>query len=196
MRPSVVVSKSKRLVFTPGSARSSLSGRSLTLSCEAWACSAFSPCLPRCSSGGRCGRAGPQGRNLASHPSLATRQRFRARGQPRRSYTLCVYAPPCHQYRGQHSASVPVFFRIPVPAAITFAPCLAIRAPTARIAGVLWARSSVGRAPPSHGGGQGFESPRVHPEKPCKYAQNCSLRSWYRGSSAATVQQREADTSS
>ncbi len=26
----------------------------------------------------------------------------------------------------------------------------------------LWARSSVGRAPPSHGGGQGFKSPRVH----------------------------------
>jgi hypothetical protein len=42
--------------------------------------------------------------------------------------------------------------------------CLAIRASTARIVGALWARSSVGRAPPSHGGGQGFKSPRVHSE--------------------------------
>src|SRR5215211_7437403 len=32
----------------------------------------------------------------------------------------------------------------------------------ATIARVFRARSSVGRAPPSHGGGQGFESPRVH----------------------------------
>ncbi len=40
----------------------------------------------------------------------------------------------------------------------------------------LWARGSVGRAPPWHGGGQGFESPRVHfikfrnMEKPLKVA--------------------------
>jgi hypothetical protein len=46
--------------------------------------------------------------------------------------------------------------------ATTFAPCLAIRNLAARIAEVPGARSSVGRAPPSHGGGQGFESPRVH----------------------------------
>ena len=46
--------------------------------------------------------------------------------------------------------------------ATTFAPCLAIRGPPARIAEAPGARSSVGRAPPSHGGGQGFESPRVH----------------------------------
>src|SRR5918997_3430452 len=39
---------------------------------------------------------------------------------------------------------------------------LAIRASTVRIAEVFWARSSAGRAPPSHGGGQGFKSPRVH----------------------------------
>src|SRR5215212_168665 len=43
------------------------------------------------------------------------------------------------------------------------APSLAIRGPAARIAEAPGARSSVGRAPPSHGGGQGFESPRVHP---------------------------------
>jgi hypothetical protein len=43
-----------------------------------------------------------------------------------------------------------------------FAPCLAIPVPAARIAEAPGARSSVGRAPPSHGGGQGFESPRVH----------------------------------
>src|SRR5215207_5426996 len=42
------------------------------------------------------------------------------------------------------------------------APSLAIRGPAARIAEAPGARSSVGRAPPSHGGGQGFESPRVH----------------------------------
>src|SRR3712207_354446 len=47
--------------------------------------------------------------------------------------------------------------------ATTFAPYLAIRGPAARIAEAPGARSSVGRAPPSHGGGQGFESPRVHP---------------------------------
>ena len=47
-------------------------------------------------------------------------------------------------------------------AATLLAPCLAILAPAARIAWASRARSSVGRAPPSHGGGQGFESPRVH----------------------------------
>jgi hypothetical protein len=46
--------------------------------------------------------------------------------------------------------------------AMPFAPCLAIRVPAATIAEPSRARSSVGRAPPSHGGGQGFESPRVH----------------------------------
>src|ERR687897_3407912 len=46
--------------------------------------------------------------------------------------------------------------------AMPFAPCLAIPVLTARIAEAPGARSSVGRAPPSHGGGQGFESPRVH----------------------------------
>ena len=30
------------------------------------------------------------------------------------------------------------------------------------------ARSSAGRAPPSHGGGQGFESPRVHSDPPSR----------------------------
>ena len=66
--------------------------------CGTWACCASSPCLPRCSSGGHCGRAEPEGRNPASRLSLATRQRFRAHGQLRRSYTLCVHALPCHQY--------------------------------------------------------------------------------------------------
>jgi hypothetical protein len=46
--------------------------------------------------------------------------------------------------------------------AMTFAPCLAIQVPAATIAEPSRARSSVGRAPPSHGGGQGFEPPRVH----------------------------------
>jgi hypothetical protein len=46
--------------------------------------------------------------------------------------------------------------------ATPFALYLAIRGPAARIAEAPGARSSVGRAPPSHGGGQGFESPRVH----------------------------------
>jgi hypothetical protein len=46
--------------------------------------------------------------------------------------------------------------------ATTFALYLAIRGLAARIAEAPGARSSVGRAPPSHGGGQGFESPRVH----------------------------------
>jgi hypothetical protein len=32
-----------------------------------------------------------------------------------------------------------------------------------------WGRSSVGRAPPLHGGGQGFESPRLHFEM-CRFA--------------------------
>jgi hypothetical protein len=45
---------------------------------------------------------------------------------------------------------------------MTFASCLAIQDAAARIAEASRARSSVGRAPPSHGGGQGFESPRVH----------------------------------
>ncbi len=43
-------------------------------------------------------------------------------------------------------------------------PFLEFQALTARIAGVSWARSSVGRAPPSHGGGHEFESRRVHPK--------------------------------
>ena len=55
-----------------------------------------------------------------------------------------------------------VYFKIPMPAATSFAPCLAIRTPAATIAEALWARSSVGRAPPSHGGGHEFESRRVH----------------------------------
>src|SRR3712207_5844769 len=42
----------------------------------------------------------------------------------------------------------------------------AIRASTARISEISRARSSVGRAPPSHGGGQGFKSPRVHSDLP------------------------------
>src|ERR687895_1974785 len=46
--------------------------------------------------------------------------------------------------------------------ATPFAPCLAIRGPAARIAEAPGARSSVGRAPPSHGGGHEFESRRVH----------------------------------
>ena len=52
--------------------------------------------------------------------------------------------------------------------AAPFAPCLAIRVPAARIAEASRARSSVGRAPPSHGGGQGFESPRVHSRNPLR----------------------------
>src|SRR5919107_3886313 len=47
-------------------------------------------------------------------------------------------------------------------AATLLAPCLAILAPAARIAWASRARSSVGRAPPSHGGGHEFESRRVH----------------------------------
>jgi hypothetical protein len=50
--------------------------------------------------------------------------------------------------------------------ATPFAPCLAIQAPAARIAEASRARSSVGRAPPSHGGGHEFESRRVHSENP------------------------------
>jgi hypothetical protein len=49
--------------------------------------------------------------------------------------------------------------------AMTFAPCLAIQVPAATIAEPSRARSSVGRAPPSHGGGHEFESRRVHSEK-------------------------------
>src|SRR5215218_7508211 len=56
--------------------------------------------------------------------------------------------------------------------AMPFAPCLAIRGPAARIAEASGARSSVGRAPPSHGGGQGFESPRVHSSSPLRQAHN------------------------
>src|SRR5918995_299162 len=41
---------------------------------------------------------------------------------------------------------------------------LAIQGPAARIAGASRARSSAGRAPPSHGGGHEFESRRVHPQ--------------------------------
>ena len=52
--------------------------------------------------------------------------------------------------------------------ATPFAPCLAIRGLAARIAEAPGARSSVGRAPPSHGGGQGFESPRVHSGNTCR----------------------------
>src|ERR671917_475497 len=51
-------------------------------------------------------------------------------------------------------------------AATLLAPCLAILAPAARIAWASRARSSVGRAPPSHGGGHEFESRRVHSEIP------------------------------
>ena len=46
------------------------------------------------------------------------------------------------------------------------APSLAIRGPAARIAEAPGARSSVGRAPPSHGGGHEFESRRVHSRFP------------------------------
>src|SRR5829696_2168972 len=56
--------------------------------------------------------------------------------------------------------------------AMHFAPCLAIRGPAARIAEASGARSSVGRAPPSHGGGQGFKSPRVHSLEPLRYAES------------------------
>jgi hypothetical protein len=42
---------------------------------------------------------------------------------------------------------------------------LANRSPAARISDASWARSSVGRAPPSHGGGHEFESRRVHSQK-------------------------------
>jgi hypothetical protein len=56
--------------------------------------------------------------------------------------------------------------------AMTFAPCLAIQVPAATIAEPSRARSSVGRAPPSHGGGQGFKSPRVHSLFPCKCRKN------------------------
>jgi hypothetical protein len=54
--------------------------------------------------------------------------------------------------------------------ATPFAPCLAIRAPAARIAEASRARSSVGRAPPSHGGGHEFESRRVHLRNLLTYA--------------------------
>src|SRR5918997_2410652 len=53
-------------------------------------------------------------------------------------------------------------------AATLLAPCLAILAPAARIAWASRARSSVGRAPPSHGGGHEFESRRVHSENPLR----------------------------
>ncbi len=36
------------------------------------------------------------------------------------------------------------------------------RPPLAKAGGEVWGRSSVGRAPPLHGGGPGFESPRLH----------------------------------
>src|SRR5829696_2425796 len=56
------------------------------------------------------------------------------------------------------------------------APSLAIRGPAARIAEAPGARSSVGRAPPSHGGGHEFESRRVHFRNPLKHTLNCACR--------------------
>src|SRR5829696_1387346 len=38
-----------------------------------------------------------------------------------------------------------------------------------------WGRSSVGRAPPLHGGGQGFESPRLHSQKHAFCRKKCKI---------------------
>jgi hypothetical protein len=53
--------------------------------------------LPLCSSGGRCGRDGREGRHpFSPHPS-ATRQRCRAGGPPQRPCMWCACPPlPCH----------------------------------------------------------------------------------------------------
>jgi hypothetical protein len=67
--------------------------------------------------------------------------------------------------------------------------CLAIRDPAARIAEASRARSSVGRAPPSHGGGHEFESRRVHSRKSCKWQTKTHSPFSSRGFRAATVQQ-------
>src|SRR5215211_2858149 len=64
-------------------------------SCGTWACCACARCLLPCSSGGHCGHAKPEERNLAPRLSLATRWRCQAPERLQRSCNWCACSLPC-----------------------------------------------------------------------------------------------------
>jgi hypothetical protein len=78
-------------------------------------CCACDLCLPRCSSGGHCGREGREGRNPFSPPPSATRRRCRARGQPLRSCRWCACSLPCQYGKGCRFVRVPEKIRKTIP---------------------------------------------------------------------------------
>ncbi len=78
-------------------------------------CFACALYLPGCSSGGRCGREGQEGRSPSSPPPSATRRRCRARGPPRRSCRWCACSLPCHHGKGRRFVRVPEKKRKTIP---------------------------------------------------------------------------------
>jgi hypothetical protein len=70
-------------------------------------CCACALSLPRCSSGGRYGRAEQEGRNPASPPPSATRQRCPAHEPPPISCRWLASSLPCLHAKGCHFVGVP-----------------------------------------------------------------------------------------
>jgi hypothetical protein len=78
-------------------------------------CRACALHLPRCSSGGRCGREEREESNLFSPPPSATRRRCPARGPPRRSCRWCACSLPCHYGKASRFVRVPEKKRKTIP---------------------------------------------------------------------------------
>jgi hypothetical protein len=80
-------------------------------------------CLPRCSSGGRCGHDERERRTPFAPLLSATRQRCRAREPPRRSCMWCACSLPRHHGKGSHFVWVPEKKRKTIPVLTLMAHC-------------------------------------------------------------------------